>query len=110
MLDRFVLRHRNFGMTGSPFVDEVEDAKRLAQEWAEVWFDHQQARAWLNLHPQIKPATAAAIAGVGLTPEQASERIWYGKRHPDRPTLAELVTRGDITAKQARDQFRLLPP
>lgn len=110
MLERRVLPRRSFMVNGRPFVDEVVLAQRFALEWGDVWFDHKQARRWLDSHPHIKPATAAALAGVEMTPEEAAERIWFGKRHPHRPTLADRVGCGDLTAKQARDELRALLP
>ena len=108
MLDRHLLCRQDYRDHGAPFLDEVVRADRLAQEWAEVWFDVKQARAWLNAHPSIQAAVAAAFSRVGITPDQASERIWYGKRDQAKPNLADRVGCGDLTAERALEELRAM--
>ncbi len=56
--------------------------------------------------PNITPETAGKLAQAGVAPEQAALRLWYGKHNPDRPTMAERVQVGLITAEQAADEIR----
>lgn len=106
MLDRKVLPARDDRDIGRPpRTGEVEYAATLATEWADFLFIPKEVEAWLISHPHIRPRVAADLQRNGLSPKAAARRVWYGKFQNDRPTLADLVGRGDITAKQAAEEL-----
>ena len=106
MLDRKVLPRRDaMDRRHPPRNGEVEYAATLAAEWAEFWFLPNQVEAWMNSNPHIQPGVAADLQRNGLSPKDAARRVWYGQFQSDRPTLAERVSRGDITAKEAAEEL-----
>jgi len=106
MLDRKVLPRRDDRDNGlPPRTGEVEYAATLAREWADFLFVPKEVEAWLISHPHIQPRIAADLQRNGLSPKAAAHRVWYGKFQDDRPTLADLVGRGDITAKEAVEEL-----
>jgi hypothetical protein len=106
MLDRKVLPQRDSMDRGHPPRNgEVDYAATLAKEWAEFWFLPKQVEAWMDFNPHIQPAVAADLQRNGLSPKDAARRVWYGQFQRDRPTLAERVSRGDITAKEAAEEL-----
>lgn len=87
---------------GAPWLDEVEKAQKLADDWAGMWFDHTEAEAWLEAHDhRMPPHLAASLRAAGLSPTDAAVRLWYGKVKSDRPTLAAQVGCGDMTPQEA---------
>ena len=106
MLDRKVLPRRAFSNRGGPWTDEVIMARQLAQTWGECWFTLKQVKAWLEHHPHIQPGVAADLQRNGLTPEEATICLWYGKVNKGRPDLAERVGCGEITAQQAAAELK----
>jgi hypothetical protein len=107
MLDRKVLPRRDDRDNGlPPRTGEVEYAATLATEWmADFWFTPKEVEAWMNSNPHIQPGVAADLQRNGLSPKDAARRVWYGQFQQDRPTLAERVGRGDITAKEAVEEL-----
>lgn len=106
MLDAVLLPQRGALPGEAPWVEEVERADRMAAEWASYFFDDKEARPWVELHHgSVPPSTARALTSAGLTAEEAAERVWYGKRHRSRPSLAQRVRLGDLTPEEARDEL-----
>jgi hypothetical protein len=107
MLEERVLPARDrLYVRGGPYVDEVKQAEELALPWVAEWFEPKLAIHWLTVHPDVHADTAAALRSVGITPEEALRRPWYGKDNPGRPTIVERVNARLITAEQALQELR----
>lgn len=89
-----------------PTPTDVELAAHLAAEWSRFRLDIAEVAAWLRIHPHIAPSVATDLQRHGIGPEEATTRVWYGRLRADRPTLADRVGRGDLTARQAREELR----
>lgn len=85
----------------------VAEARALAETWevTGLW-DDAQVIDWLEACPGISPATAQALELAGITPEQAIERVWHGRRVQDRPPIWRRVVAGDLTPAAARDELQ----
>jgi hypothetical protein len=86
---------------------DLVQARALAETWqATGLWDDAQAIDWLEACPGISPTTAMALELAGITPEQAIERVWQGRRVQDRPPLWRRVVAGDLSAPAAREELR----
>lgn len=104
--ERVLLARDRLYVRGGPYVDEVKQAEELALPWASEWFEPGPAIRWLTVHPNVNAETAAALRSVGITPEEALRRPWYGKDNPGRPTIVDRVNARLITAEQALQELR----
>lgn len=68
----------------------------------------KQAIHWLTTDPNVHAETAAALRAVGIGPEDALRRPWYGKENPERPTIVQRVNAQQMTAEQAVEELRRL--
>lgn len=73
-------------------------AETAAQAWTESGFDDATTARWLEARC-FEPKAAHALAGFGVTPEQASRRTRDGSgKYLD--TIAYKVANGDLTPRQ----------
>jgi hypothetical protein len=102
---RLMLKHMHLD-PGGPWEDEVTRAMLQAGLWGHEFFDHREAATWLDQCPGIDARTAAQFRGVGIPPNVAAQRSWYGKANPERPCLYQRVAMCDITIDEAVEQLR----
>ena len=76
---------------------QIQQARDVTLQWADLMFEEKEIRRWCCLHWPLQADVAAQFRRIGMSPEQAVQRIWYGRLHPQRPTLAQQVQGGDIT-------------
>jgi hypothetical protein len=81
-----------------------EDAEQHAQEWAKVWFELAEVRAWLDAGASVSDGPgAAALRDIGVPPAAGCLPL-FDDRTVRRGGIA-LVTRvtlGNISAEDAR--------
>ena len=80
----------------------------MALQWLGLMFEEREIRQWCRLHWPIQADVAAQFRRVGMSPEQAVQRIWHGRLHRQRRTLAQQVQGGDITIEQAQAAYQAL--
>lgn len=107
MLDRFILGMRRDGSTARPSVQELRQADRLAGAWKELGvFDLDEVTEWLDHCPQITPDVAVELVLAGVTPHEAAEQLWLGRRAKHRPPLWSRVQFQEITPDEAVEELR----
>ena len=106
--DRDIFPSRTTRDLGGPTVAEAERANANAVSWVSEMFTDAEARMWLKHHPHIPASVAAAFRRVGISPEQAALRPWYGKLNPERRSLVERVCMNEISVEQARAELDAL--
>lgn len=75
-----------------------QGAEAAAQAWTESGFDGRTTAQWLEARC-FEPAAARSLAGLGVTPNQASLRTRDG--YGDYiDTIGYKVASGDLTARQ----------
>lgn len=90
---------------------DARQARALAHCWlATGLWDEWQIRDWLEACPGISPATAQALELAGITPEQAIQRVWLGRRVQDRPPIWRRVVEGDLTPYAAKQELQQAMP
>lgn len=80
--------------------NDFADAEWIAEQWARYWFTPAEVKEWLTLHPRISPSTAQSLKQAGITPQEATKDIRYGRN------VAVAVSCGDLTAEQAAAELR----
>lgn len=84
-----IRRYGEFADRGGP--------AEVAQAWSAAGFDDQLTARWLDARC-FDAQAARALAGLGITPEQAAIRTRDGDGGID--TIAHKVANGNLTARQ----------
>jgi hypothetical protein len=107
MLERFVLGLRPAGATDPPTDAELARAAQLARAWQEQGaFDVDEVRDWLELCPHVTPDVAVQLTLEGVTPQDAAEQLWLGRRERHRAPLWSRVQFREITPREAAEEVR----
>jgi hypothetical protein len=78
--------------------DRGEDPGAAAKAWTDAGFDDEQTTKWLEARC-FDPASARALADIGVTPALAAKRTRDGRRDY-LDTIAFKVSSGDLSPRQ----------
>jgi hypothetical protein len=94
-------------VTDPPTTAELARAAQLARAWEEPGaFDVDEVREWLELCPHVTPDVAVQLTLEGVTPQDAAEQLWLGRRERHRAPLWSRVQFREITPSEAADEVR----
>ncbi|MBA3745956.1 MAG: hypothetical protein H0W96_00455 [Solirubrobacterales bacterium] len=88
-----IIRYADLAVRGD------DDAAATAQAWTDAGFDDEMTARWLDARC-FDPQSAAELADLRVTPEQASKRTRDGAGDSYIDTIAYKVSMGQLSARQ----------